>query len=124
MRRHVALLSLAFLALAPALAQAAASLVSGPMLGYRAHREVLVWLETRDAAEVSLTYQLVPDGSAPGVAGDVASSAPVTITHRAPAATPIGTQPQKFVLPLLEMGRRYTYSISIDGKPLSFPYPL
>ncbi len=124
MRRHVALLSLALLALAPTFAQAAASLVSGPMLGYRAHREVLVWLETRDAAEVSLTYQLVPDASLPGIAGDAATYAPVTITHRAPAATPIGTQPQKFVLPLLEMGRRYTYSISIDGKPLSFPYSL
>ena len=125
MRRRLVLLSFAVLGIAPTLAFAAASLVSGPMLGYQAHREVLIWLETRDAAEVSLTYQLVPDaGDSAAPAGSSASSAPVTLTHRAPAATPVGTQPQKFVLPLLEMGRRYTYSISVDGKPLSFPYPL
>ena len=127
MRRHVALLSLTLFGPLCALAQAAGTLVSGPMLGYRTHREVLVWLETRDAAEVSLTYQLLPDASAPAGTGESVpppAPAPVTITHRVPAATLIGTQPQKFVLPLLEMGRRYTYSISIDGVPKTFAYPL
>ncbi|MEY4489034.1 MAG: hypothetical protein RIQ79_1542 [Verrucomicrobiota bacterium] len=130
---------------AAALEQApAGTLVSGPMLGYRAHREVLIWVETRDAAEVSLTYQLadtaeatgltpvLPANPAPSGLSDVPApsaaapviTAPVTLTHRAPAACPAGTQPQKFVLPLLEMGRRYTYSISIDGHEQSFPYPL
>ena len=122
------------------------TLVSGPMLGYRTHREVLIWLETRDAAEVSLTYQLADTIEATGLTPVIpaspakteaglsvftsASNAPsvatavVTITHRAPAVSPAGTQPQKFVLPLLEMGRRYTYSITVDGKPQTFPYPL
>ena len=136
---------------APALvATAPGTLVSGPMLGYRTHREVLIWLETRGATEVSLTYQLAdtiestgltpvtpattanPATPAAGLsplasAGPSAPTivtAPVTITHRAPAASPAGTQPQKFVLPLLEMGRRYTYSITVDGEEQTFPYPL
>ena len=35
---------------------AAGRLVSGPMLGYRAHREILLWVETRDAESVTLKY--------------------------------------------------------------------
>ena len=38
------------------IANAAGSLVSGPMLGYNAHREVLVWLEVKDAKSVELAY--------------------------------------------------------------------
>lgn len=127
-------------------ALAPGTLVSGPMLGYRTHREVLIWLETRDAAEVSLTYQLADTIEATGLTSVVPVSpvkseagltvlapanpappvvtAPITITHRSPAVFPAGTQPQKFVLPLLEMGRRYTYTIKIDGQTQTFPYPL
>lgn len=114
------LLCLAALAVSSSWAIAAGTLVSGPMLGYRAHREVLIWVETRDAVEVALTYQLA---DSPAASASPAP-APVTLTHRAPAASPAGTQPQKFVLPLLEMGRRYTYTIAIDGQPQTFPYPL
>jgi alkaline phosphatase D len=140
----LALALLSVRALVAAESTPAGTLVSGPMLGYRAHREVLIWVETRDAAEVSLTYQLADTVEATGLtpvspAKPTASglsvvptpsavapvmTAPVTLTHLAPAASPAGTQPQKFVLPLLEMGRRYTYSIAIDGREQSFPYPL
>jgi alkaline phosphatase D len=106
-------------------------IIAGPMLGYRTHREVLIWVETRDATEVSLTYQLADSAAATGLTpvGSSAESSgttatPITLTHVSPAASPAGTQPQKFILPLLEMGRRYTYSISIDGVVQSFPYPL
>ncbi len=91
---------------------AAGQLVSGPMLGYRAHRETQIWLETKDATEVSLTYHLAGQ---PGTAR--------TLTHRAPAATLAGVQPQKFTLPLLEMGQAYEYSLTIDGQPVALPHP-
>lgn len=124
MHRLVALFTAGLLAPALSSLHAAGSLVSGPMLGYQSHREVLIWLETRDAKEVALTYQPVPDETAPADATTPRASAPITLTHRAPEATLIGTQPQKFVLPLLEMGRRYTYTIKVDGQLQRFAYPL
>lgn len=97
----------------PILTLGKGSLVSGPMLGYRAHREALVWLETRDARTVSIEYE---------IEGKPATSKIMTLV--APPATPAGVQPVKFVLPLLEMGTRYTYRLMVDGKRLSFPYSL
>ncbi len=94
-------------------ASAAGSHVSGPMLGYQTHREVLVWVETRDAAEVALTFHRADD---PGSAR--------TVTRRDPPTTPAGVQPIKFVLPLLDMGASYVASLSIDGQPVELPEPL
>ena len=45
-----------FLVLLASAGHAAGRLVSGPMLGYRAHREVFLWVETRDAQSVTLRY--------------------------------------------------------------------
>ena len=89
----------------------AGELVSGPMLGYRARRETAIWLETKNAQSVSLTYHLAgkPDTAR-------------TLTH-SPATTPAGTQPQTFVLPLLEMGAAYEYSLSVDGSPVTRDWP-
>ncbi|HEX2099515.1 MAG TPA: alkaline phosphatase D family protein [Candidatus Synoicihabitans sp.] len=87
--------------------------VSGPLLGYRAHREALIWLETRGAQTITLTYQQE---------GQPQTARTLIVAN--PAATPAGVQPVKFVLPLLELGAHYTYSLSVDGVPQSFPYPL
>lgn len=87
--------------------------VSGPMLGYQTHREVAIWMETRGAGSVALTYHVKGQ---PGTAR--------TLVKAHPATTPAGVQPITFVLPLLEMGAEYTYAIAIDGQPLEFPYPL
>src|SRR3954469_3615473 len=92
---------------------AAGKLVSGPMLGYRSHHETLIWVETKDAQTVALTYQIT---GKPETAQ--------TLTHTAPPSTPAGMQPQKFVLPMLEMAQHYDYSLSIDGEKQPFPYPL
>jgi len=72
---------------------AAGSIVSGPMLGHRAHREVLLWLETKDAREVTLDYWL-PDK--PG--------SKRSITLPAPTPTPAGGQIFHFRPGLLETG--------------------
>ena len=92
---------------------AAGTLVSGPMLGYRAHRETVIVLETKDAREVRIDYQIADRP-------DTARSKTIT----SPWVSPAGGQPIKIVLPLLEMGARYTYSLTIDGQPQTFPYPL
>lgn len=89
------------------------TLISGPLLGYRAHREAIIWLETRGAETVTVEFQLL---------GQPRSLQKKTVP--APALTPAGTQPIKIVLPLLEMGQRYTYTLFIDGQRQSFPYPL
>jgi alkaline phosphatase D len=101
-----------FLVLA-ALTHARGTLVSGPMLGYQAHREVLIWVETKGAKTVALEYQLAgqPDTA-------------LRITKSQLRSTPAGVQPVKFVLPLLEAGRAYEYSLTIDGQKRTFPYPL
>lgn len=104
---------IAFLTLAAHAAPAAGTLVSGPMLGYRTQRETLIWLKTKDASSVSLTYQIRNQ-----------SDSVRTITQSRLRVTPAGTQPMKFILPLLEPGRIYDYSIAIDGVDQSFPYPL
>jgi len=103
----------ALLLLAAVSAHAAGTLVSGPMLGYRAHRETIIGLETRDARKVSIDYQ---------VEGRPETARTLTITS--PWVSPAGGQPMKFVLPRLEMGATYTYSVRIDGKVRKFPYPL
>lgn len=112
------LLIAGLLAIGPsAVAAAEGRLVSGPMLGYQTHREVALWLEVENAREVSLTYTRT------GLPGDTPASS-VTITRSAPAPTPAGGQPVKFILGPLEMGARYTYSVAVDGKPAERPYPL
>jgi alkaline phosphatase D len=91
---------------------AAGSIVSGPMLGYRAHREVFLWLETKDAQKVTLDYWL---------AGQPETKR--TLVQAAPAATPAGGQIHHFRPGLLEMGASYEYSLSLDGVKQAFPFP-
>lgn len=82
----------------------AGDIVSGPMLGYRAHREVFLWLETKDAADVTLTYWLrgQPDTTQ-------------SITHTDVPPTPAGGQIHHFRPGLLKMGATYDYRLTIDG---------
>ncbi|MCF3652303.1 alkaline phosphatase D family protein [Synoicihabitans lomoniglobus] len=101
---------LATLILAGALA--AGEIVSGPMLGYRAHREVFLWLETKDAKEVTLTYWLLgqPDSTS-------------SITHHDTPAHPAGGQIHHFRPGLLKMGGTYQYRITIDGEDQALAAP-
>jgi len=74
------------------------------MLGYRAHREVLVWLETRDADSVALEYWLQDE---PDEVGRIEFT---DVPHH-----PGGGQIHHFVPGLLKMGAVYDYRILIDG---------
>jgi alkaline phosphatase D len=87
--------------------------VSGPMLGYSEHREVLVWIEVEDADSVSMTYW--PEGRAEAVR---------TIETAAPPPHPAGGSIVKFRPGLLDPGTVYQYRLSIDGEPFVSPTPL
>ena len=94
-------------------AAAAGKLVSGPMLGYTAHREAFVWVETKDAKNVTLEYWL---------AGQPETAKRLTKSRL--RDTPAGGQISHFRPGLLEMGATYDYSLSVDGVKLAFPFPL
>jgi len=91
---------------------AAGSLLSGPMLGYRAHREVFLWFETKDAQKVTLDYWLA---GKPGTKR--------TLDQAGPAPTPAGGQIIHFHPGLLEVDAQYEYALSIDGVPQALPFP-
>lgn len=93
--------------------ETAGTLVAGPMLGYQAHREVLIWLETKNAKKVTLDYWL---------AGKPETKQSLVKDHI--RDTPAGGQICQFSPGLLEMGARYEYSLSIDGTVQKFPDPL
>lgn len=93
-------------------AHASGTLVSGPMLGYQAHREAFLWVETKGAQQVSLDYWL---------AGKPETK--LTITQTDLPATPAGGQITHFRPGLLEIGANYEYALRIDGVPLTLPFP-
>ncbi len=90
----------------------AGTLVSGPMLGYQAHREAFLWVETRDAKQVTLAYWLTGK-----------PETKQTITKTAWRTTPVGGQISHFRPGLLEVGAKYDYALSIDGVAQTFPFP-
>jgi alkaline phosphatase D len=90
----------------------AGALVSGPMLGYRAHREVFLWVETKDASKVTLAYWR---------AGQPETTR--TMEQAAPSPTPAGGQILHFRPGLLEPGAAYEYRLAIDGVAQTLPHP-
>lgn len=98
---------------AAALSASAAQLLWGPMLGYRAHREVFLSLEVKDAESIVLDYWQ---------AGRPETKRSLRVER--PAVNPAGGQIVQFRPGMLEMGAAYEYALTVEGTPLSFPYPL
>lgn len=90
----------------------AGSIISGPMLGYRAHREVFLWVETKEVQKVTLDYWR---------AGQPETKR--TLEQASPAVTPAGGQITHFRPGLLELGAKYEYTLSLDGVKQDFPFP-
>jgi alkaline phosphatase D len=99
--------------LVPGMMMAAGRLVSGPMLGYQTHRECMVWVETENADTV--TVEFWPADRPEAIR---------RVVNAMPWVSPAGGQPQRFVLPLLEMGTTYEYRVLIDNEPVALPGPL
>jgi alkaline phosphatase D len=90
----------------------AGQLLWGPMLGYRAHREVFLSLEVKDARSVALDFWL---------AGRPETRR--TLVQENPPVTPAGGQIVQFRPGLLEMGAAYEYAIRLDGEPVALRAP-
>lgn len=89
-------------------------LQSGPMLGYSEMREVLLWVQTKDAAEVKFRYWIKNDDDAKPA--DVFNTKSVlTSENNAFTAKLIADK----VLP----GNTYYYDLYINGQKVDFDYP-
>lgn len=101
-----------FLLLTFAGGQAQELLQSGPMVGYSTMREVLLWAQTTEPAEVHFAYW--PSASKKSQAEETAKVR--TEKHTAFVA--------KAVVGDLEPGITYNYALYINGKEVKRPYPL
>ena len=86
-------------------------LQSGPMTGYSSMREVMIWVQTKEAAEVYVKYW--EDGKE---SDKVNSKAISTESEKAFVA--------HIPIALLEPGKKYEYEVYINKKKCIFEYPL
>ena len=86
-------------------------LQSGPMLGYSEMKEVLLWVQTTDEADVQFAYW---------EKGQAKSSPKLTAKTRT-ASTNAYTA--KLIADQVEPGRTYNYELRINGKAVTLPYP-
>ncbi|MCX7735676.1 MAG: alkaline phosphatase family protein [Candidatus Kapabacteria bacterium] len=85
-------------------------LMSGPMLGYSEMREVLIWVQTKQEAEVKFEYWKQGDN--------------VKYFSETKRTSPIDGFTAKIKLSNLEPGTNYDYSLYINNKRINFNYPL
>jgi len=83
---------------------------AGPMLGYADLREVAVWVQTTEPAEVRIGYRA-------GTTGPERKTRPIRTTEA-------GWLIASFVITDLEAGTTYDYSVHVNGEAVSFDYPL
>ena len=93
-------------------AQKNAALVSGPMLGYVEHREVLLWLEVAPTVKkVAIRYHKINEPK---------NTQTIKYTGRLGQTY----NPLKIVIGDLNMGTTYQYEVLLDKKAQKTPYPL
>lgn len=90
-------------------ASLAAQLQSGPMLGYSEMREVLIWVQTKEAARVEISYW--PKGEK----NQKQKTDPVQTTKRNFFAA-------RLVADAVEHSKTYEYSVLINGEAVALPY--
>lgn len=86
-------------------------LQAGPMLGYVEMMETGIWVQTTEPADVTLTYWKAVEGKK--------ESQKVTLSTGEKTYLIA-----KFLLANLDFGTDYEYELAINGKKLSFDYPL
>lgn len=86
-------------------------LLSGPMVGYTAMREALLWVQTNGPAQVQFRYQANEEG-APVYA------TPMYQTRKEEAFT------ARLVCDQVKPGKEYVYQLLINGAVVARPYPL
>ena len=86
---------------------------SGPMLGYSEMKETLIWIQTEKSSKVEVKYWPKDNQTSRWVK----------------STDPVQTLKQdnfigKIIADQVEMGKKYTYEVWIDGKKMNFNYPL
>lgn len=89
-------------------------LQSGPMLGYSEMREVLLWVQTKDVAEVSFAYW-VKDSL--GEKSKAVFYTPSVLTNKEQAFV------AKIIADKVQPGNTYEYDLYLNGKKVAFDYP-
>lgn len=89
----------------------AAPVRSGPMLGYSTHREVAIWVQTLDDAQIQYRYWDVENPDEQWIS---------------PAA--LASEDWEYIVEMtltgLEPGRTYGYELLVDGRPVVVDWPL
>jgi alkaline phosphatase D len=86
------------------------ALQSGPMVGYSDMREVMLWAQTNRPARVQIRYRDQADPAKTHLTNEV-------LTDRKAAFT------AHLLADQVEPGKKYTYELLIEGRPVSLPYP-
>jgi alkaline phosphatase D len=84
---------------------------SGPMLGYSEMREVLLWVQLNDIAWVHFEYKEM-------------SSMGKTYSTDKKRAEKVNAYVVKCIADELEPGKRYEYTLFVNGEKIDFSYPL
>ncbi|MCF6269865.1 MAG: alkaline phosphatase family protein [Melioribacteraceae bacterium] len=84
---------------------------SGPMVGYSEMREVMLWVQTHDVADVKIAYWIKDSSS-------VKEYTNVVSTEKKSAFT------AHLMVDILEPGLTYEYELYINGKVIQRSYPL
>ncbi|MEL7146216.1 MAG: alkaline phosphatase family protein, partial [Bacteroidota bacterium] len=84
-------------------------LQSGPMLGYSEMREVLLWVQTTEAAKVQFAYW--PEGKP--------AQKQMTATYQ---TNKVEAYTAKLLADEVEPGMKYDYELLINDKVVSLPY--
>lgn len=90
-------------------------LQAGPMLGYAEKREVMIWVQTKKAAEVRIRYWSLEAVKTQDQKKISKISEPIRTAKESDFTAHI-------VLEALEPGTRYGYEIVLDGKTPTLPY--
>jgi len=110
MKKILSLFSLLFITFT-SFTQSSKLVSSGPMLGYNEMREVMIWIQTKNEAEVYIEYWPISEPTKK-------AKTYLVNTKREDAYT------AHLVCSLLEPGTAYEYEIWIDNNKIKFPYPL
>ena len=96
---------------------ASSALQSGPMVGYSDMREVMLWAQTTRPARVQIRYR---EAGGPTVGGSTGKPSYLTNEVRTGKQTVFTAH---LLADQVEPGKKYTYELLIEGRPVSLPYP-
>lgn len=85
------------------------TLQSGPMVGYCEMKEAMIWLQTSKVANVKIEYFSIDNPKEIFISNTHTTTKDVGFTYH-------------IVLDKLQQGKKYNYTVFIDGKKISLPY--